>query len=54
MVEASKFLTVALAAIAGMCAFYYLCLGQGFNGILCMVMVVVLITMHILISESYK
>ena len=54
MIEAGKFLTVALAFISGMVAFYYLCLGCGFAAVCGMIVVAILIAMHIALEESFK
>jgi hypothetical protein len=54
MIEAGKFLTVALAFISGMVAFFYLCSGAGFLAICAMVVGAILIAMHIALDESFK
>ena len=54
MIEAAKFLTIALACIAGAIAFYHLCFGHGVCTVIYTVVGVVFIAMHIAIDEESK
>lgn len=54
MIEAGKFLTVALACIAGAIAFYHLCFGHGLCTVAYTVGAVVFIAIHIAIDEESK
>jgi hypothetical protein len=54
MIEAAKFLTIALACIAGAVAFYHLCFGHGVCTVSYTVVGVVFIAMHIAIDEETK
>ena len=54
MIEAGKFLTVALACISGMAAFYQLVAARSTMCVAYMVISVVLIAVHIAIDEETK
>ena len=54
MIEAGKFLTVALAVLSGMVAFYYLCFGNGVYAVSYAVVGCILIAMHIALDIESK
>ena len=54
MIEAGKFLTIALAIIAGLLAFGYLCLANVLFGVLWAVVGCILIAGHIWLDVESK